>query len=394
MIKLIFCIFCLLLFPVTAFSAAISLPHYESYESRSIDSDINDGNCLGWDTNDSRDNCWAQVKDTYTARYGDNYAQYGCQWYAKAANDPLDDDSARIDSVWEGWRDPSGDYGCNELNVNDGSEYWVGWSVYIPEGYEVERYAHMLAQLHTNDEVTLSISYGSSVQGMRVKNRVWDPIEEESDQYTVEFLDWEAYKGQWIDLVAHWRLYHEDNANATMELYANGIKVQDRNGKANVGIVDGADDQLPVFYFNCYSWAYLQVSGYTASEASFQYDTDHIRETNFDEFRFYEQIGGSGDSNYCDVAPPIWAAIPTVDALGDNVPTNFTLTYSGYVDHRDDLQNCFDRTTTQIQIDEQGGDWSSLVYDSSTAGETSQAIAGLSPGVQYQVRVRHIGDRQ
>jgi hypothetical protein len=122
------------------------------------------------------------------------------------------------------------------------------------------------------------------------------------------------------------------------------------------------------------------------------------RDVRFDAFHYKKltDVTGNGDSeapgHYCEVASEIRAATPTITTPSQgatDVALDFTAEFSAYADHRTDAQSCFDSNATHIQIDEDGGDWSSLVFEYNGTPVSSKQVTGLSDNDVYQIRVRH-----
>ena len=112
-----------------------------------------------------------------------------------------------------------------------------------------------------------------------------------------------------------------------------------------------------------------------------------------DEIRINEYATGQG-AHYCAVAPPIVAKKVTINYPTESqsgLATTFDVTYDAYDVSRTDAQSCFSASKMEIEIDENGGDWGDLAYDS---GQISYAVSphevsGLLDNTNYQLRKRH-----
>lgn len=381
--------FLVLLFPVVVSAANIDLPYYRSFESDPVDLDFDDGNCKGLDVPHPgiTDYCTIKVRDDYPARYGDQYLEMRCEYKSVSTREKT---MRAGNMTFEGFRDGNS---CHEMRTNDNTEYWFGWSNYIPRDYMDELFKHAVFQVGTDSppSVTSTIQYGAGPDGAPVATdstwTIWNRSDDGHDSNT--FGDWHNEKGKWVDWVVHVVWHDNDHTNAKWEVYQNGVIQHNRNGLENV-----VENGKPILSFCNYNWAYSDDLDAKANIS--HWDVPHHRATYMDEFRFYEQIGGSGEYGYCDACPPIVAEQPAISYPSSNdsmIPTNYTLAYGGYIENRSDPQNCFSYSTTHIQIDENGGDWSSLAYESTSASETLKEITGLAASTQYQVRVRHKSKR-
>jgi hypothetical protein len=104
------------------------------------------GNARGFDVNlNYSDNGYSTVEDyssdSITARYGDQYWKLGT-----TIDDcgTIFDDAYKEYGTWEGW---NGGSPSNIMHTNDGTEYWIGFSLWIPSDYYLERYHSGVFQL-------------------------------------------------------------------------------------------------------------------------------------------------------------------------------------------------------------------------------------------------------
>jgi hypothetical protein len=380
---------------------------YESFESYATNTNYDpdhDGNSDGveyfrFDVNDqgyanNGNNLVLSTEESITARYGDKYFK---MYVTIDDCDTIYEDAYKTYATLESPELTSNLY----FNSNDGTEYWIGYSLWIPSDYYLERYHSGVYQLFdgSNGAQLLVKTFGTDDQ---TTDGGWDyNVNYSATSGSGElFESWEGDKGSWVDIVFQFVLYDEDNANARMNFYKNGVVSAIRpNGQDNIE----TDSTKVYFDFVQYNSGFANCNGLTAEQCEayvYQCAVDPFvafeRALWIDEFRF--KYASMGENSYCDVAPPIWSSAPTITnpTQGETgISLTETLTYGAYADHRTDGQSCFDRTTTEIQIDEDGGDWSTLVYHNTNAGATSQVLLGttLDAGTTYQMRVRHISLR-
>ncbi len=275
-------------------------------------------------------------------------------------------------------------------DYNDGTEYWVGMSYYIPvnNGFEEGGGVMMFQFLGGGSDHNIRLSSPSVAYGSMPNYQIGYRQDNSTSGWGKDSgISMSSTEGTWLDVVVQWVPYTYDNTNATIKMWINGQNVLDKVGKQTFKTSSGG----PWFQFILYNkGCYPQFDCLTNCKDADDGPVEDWRVLRIDEIRFTENTMGTKE--YCLVAPPIWAAKPSISYPSNgaiNIPSSFTATYSGYVDHRNDPQNCFSYTKTQIQIDEQGGDWSTPVYDSGEINaQTSNSISGLS-SQQYQMRVRH-----
>jgi hypothetical protein len=375
-----------------AYSANVSLPYHNSFENAAVDKKFDEGNGKGLDVNDNpAANCSAYVRNDYPARHGKNYLEFSCFYDA----DGRRDDAVRVDMTFEGYQ--NGGYKGSSMRIDDGTEYWISWSNYIPQDYPANYYSHQIAQITDPSEknngwrILWALRYGGDSQHGRDD---WDGRFDPGtgNRGPTYSQNWSRDKGKWTDWVLHIVWYSSDNPKARWELYKDGAKVFSHNGKKNT--YPGAMPFLTPG--NLYQSEYRSRNQQPSSKYIRWFDKDHTRSTYFDEFRFLE--GNIGKYDYCDASPPITPAQPniTTPANGQkDLPTDFSVTFSGYTDSIADKKNCFAFKKSQVQIDEVGGNWSTPVYDSGEINaERSHRVSGLSPSKRYQIRVRHKSQRK
>jgi hypothetical protein len=376
---MIFCIF--LLFPVFIYAANISLPYYRSFESDEGDEPnrtLDDGDCRGLDQMKNWDYCDAKVRDDYPARYGSKYIELKCDYIDCDQRFEAYRTHLTFEGAWEPYKQ------CHMMRYNDGTEYWIGWSNYIPRDYVGERFAHAFFQIGSSSNNFLFMSYGADEKNLRWKVRNYYNGRMHSN---ILDSDWTDEKGEWTDWVVRAVWYSTDNARAKLEVYMNGVLVYENNGSDNMNPVNGGG----TIAFMNYNLGYGP--GYSCEEGVKQWDKRHYRATYFDEIRIYEQVGGSGSNNYCSAAPPITSTTPKINTPANgvtDVDTSFTAKFSQYSDHRPDPRNCFSKHQMNIQVAESGGNWSNLVYNSGDVKSLNyHKISGLRKNTTYKMRIRH-----
>lgn len=287
------------------------------------------------------------------------------------------------------------------VDIDNGTEYWIGWSQYIPSTEKGQQQRSGLFQINSND-TNLSFIQNFGMAGEQFKLRryygtgssVWN-----------DGGSWEAVRdagGGWIDWVMQIRLYTSNNADARMNIYNNGVnKSADWDGQQNAR----TGSTQPYLIWQNYNWWHCGDTGVgqdtnCADTSEDYHGCDNTGEwegwtRNFiiDEIRIKEYSSGQGD-HYCAVAPAIWPVTPTISYPGDGatgIDTTVTVTYDGYADHRTDAKGCFAYSVTEIQVNEESdGDWTtSLVVDYSGSAETSHEISGLAYNTEYRMRTRH-----
>lgn len=329
-----------------------------------------------------------------TAREGSNLLAYQCEWIecAQQKQSWRQDTSLAIRSGTSSWNQHD--------QIDNNTEYWIGWSYFVPSNYLQERMGHQLCQItdpadagHPN-RIIFGIAMGGGISAdcdPKYANwygrHDWESAKTHRNWRTA----WTNDKGNWVDIVLNIVWYSSNNANAKFEFFMDGVSVYDRGANKNVGF----STSRPVISINMYWPAVTQGNpcgpGDDCGSDSYveNYDQNFWRGTYLDAFRGRE--GAIGTHDYCDVAPAIWSSAPTINtpAASSTQDTAFTASYTGYSDHRTDSQGCFARTSTTVQIDENPADWSGMAYENTSAHQTTQDITGLSENTTYDMRVMH-----
>ena len=384
-----------LLFPISAFA---TFTYTQDFESQTLDQRYPaDGTgCsdnIYWSYTNPKANCDAIIKDDIPARYGTKYLDVFCNWV-----DSTDNEVKKSQRAQTTFGLPSGWSPCNEMKYNDGTEYWFGWSIYIPSDYYEEYYSHMFFEFTTTSmSIPLALYFGGGETQNGTPNHSWRRCAYyDGGLHCGDFSndnDWRDEKGQWVDIVIQARFYTTDNANATIKVWKNGVIQYSRSGGDNTtgGVIFSAPMLYNIYAYPGYAWYDDDPKKWHKACDDGLTSVSKWREVPADELRITE--GSSGTYNYCSVAPPIVAATPSVTYPTPGltgIATTFTSTFSGYSDERSDAQSCFGAYKTQVQVDESGGNWSSLVYDSGSVNSTtSHQVTGLANNTAYQIRVRH-----
>lgn len=431
-----FLILCLFLIPSISFATAIpDWPNfYEGFEDRTVDVEVNDGTgplinagtsfpCQStYGSTYTRDDItprygsqYLSIKQTFGASVGDcgtcdgqaldGYGNKGSRReYVLLIGDELDGNFAGT-GVGYGLDDP-----------DSGTEYWIGWSQYIPSDEKAQIQASGGFQINTDNNLSTIMHWGAEDA---------DPNTDGEFRFTRYYgagspgainsgIDWEDYKGQWVDFVLQYRPYTTDTANARLRYYINGVLITGVfDGKANVRSSGATNPYLVWQNYNYWvcgdttdtNCAQVAEDYYGCDNTgewedwSRNYIIDEIRVSEYDGVTEYNgETQDPSDDNYCDVCPTIIPATPTITYPTDSSTVEMvglSVVYSSYSDERTDVQECFDYEETEVQVDESGGDWSTLVYNTIYPLPTSTPIwANLSDGTSYQVRVRHKNRRQ
>ena len=373
----------------SANAAGVELPYFRGFENDTVGEPLNDPGCAGLYVPDWHSkNCTDFVSDKYPARYGKNYLSLECYYDPSMSMD----DARRIDFIFEGAWSPSSK--CHVMRTDDGTEYWIGWSLYIPEDYEAEYWSHSVMQVidQANNVVVFNMYYGGGVDDEHGRTR-WGGRHDWGTGKTYPTYDesWIDDKGKWTDWVFHVVWYGSDNSSARFELYQNGSLVYSRNSKQNMP-ANGAPILTPVQLYNTLYYTSL----YDQNTVIKNNDIKFKRGVYFDEFRLYE--GKLGEYGYSNAAPPIQPSKPQLVYPKQNatdVPLEVNVSYSAPEDSRVDPQNSFSYSATQIQIDSANGNWTSLVYDSGPVSDkTNHIVKNLANSTQYKIRVRHQSARK
>ena len=384
---------------------AVSTPHaadvwYENFDSETVDQPWSNTTCGTANTIYRNSvvyhssNCSDKIEDDVSDRSNHTTGQYlseYCDWDTAATRNSSRRASLHISGANF---DP-----CNELKTNDDTEYWIAWSIYIPINYYREYCSHMAGQITTDTSFVWAYYYGGD-------NTVGDACESNGNKgyarvrhggsmsYPNWADEWVDHEGVWTDFVLHLVLHNTDDADAISEMWVNGNPVYSYPGVKNMPTGETkAIINLPLLY-NVYNYT----GTYEPPEVWIRwYDENgdtakpEWREEHFDEFRMAEDTIGT--KNYCDVAPPIWAENPSISHPSEgesNLATTFNASFTDFSPHRLDPQGCFPAYKMEVEVDEDGGDWATLIFDSGEVNSSNTiSVTGLSASTTYQMRVRH-----
>jgi hypothetical protein len=351
--------------------------------------------------------CYSAVKSDVPARYGDKYESLYCTVppgecniaSSLTCNETLSSiqgacenftEAYRITGVFRGFQDAT-----NSLQMNWGNEYWFAWSMYIPEGYVGEGGFSHIFQFKSSPDSALGNPF-AYISCFSDSNTFHTGFKNLGASFDIPGLTWFDKRGTWVDMVVHIipTYVGQGNPNGVMDFYVNGVKYvvrESATGLFTSSLNDGYDIEDTYIYFTPHIYNTWIAGTPPTPFDQCTADLGFTREQNYDYFVITEQVAGYYD--YCDVCAPIWAAAPTInyptdDATGVSVSTT-ALTYSVYADHRTDLQSCFSRDHTQVQVQETGGDWTNLIFETLTGGTASTTLSNLSSATTYDVRVRH-----
>lgn len=341
--------------------------------------------------------CHTAVSNLVAPRYGDKYMRTWCTVPEGDCENVWK--AFKVGGVFRGYKSVGG---SKSHTMAYGVDYWIGFSVWIPSDHYEEKSRQMFFQLKGSPDS------GGPLWALWSFDQYNNFDTTGSTSRLLPGLTWFNLKGTWMDVVVHVNpanRYNPPDENSILAVYINGQEFE-MFGPYENNLEGGAwgEGINPYFTPLQYNTAYarMKTQGGNPEDYVFQCDESIVgsptpeftRELSYDQFIFTE--GDPGDYGYCDVCPPIWGAAPSISSPAPaqtEVGTSPTITYNGYEDHRDDLNDCFDRAATIIQIDEYDGDWSSPVYENNNAGETSQVVSNLEADVHYKLRVRHDSTR-
>jgi hypothetical protein len=398
----------------------------DSFEADSVGVYTGQGNCGGgFDLSTFNVNCVAYIRDEasetgISARIGDKYVNIVCTW-------PGEDGSSGGIKIKRAYMYLEGDdmlQGCDNYNVDDGTEYWFAFSFFLKEGAKYGPQGSSIFGIRTQD--TASIGECPEPPGWEVNNfqfgNLYDPLENATITHRAdgvqlgpyEIWDWSANDGEWVDVVVRMRWYTTDDSYARIWFYIDGVLEYGTSGtdKDMDGLMNIADADCTVGRTNIrlYNWWSQRCDVAGVIDCDSCLDTfnpaepctnNFTREIRFDEvaFKRHDVTTGDGDAQanarFCEVTPAIKPIAPVFTyPLNTDVsmPITFTATYSGYTDSRTDTQNCFAYSAdSQIQIALfSDTTYSSPVFESTTAGSTSVSVdSGLGYRQKYRARVRH-----
>ena len=377
-----------ILFIVPCFALAFDFTFYEDVESETKNLDWPISNCyvgnsgtMYWNSTGS-DNCSRIVENSddtgIAARYGNQYLTMYCDLAATWGAYDAPERTGWLFGAENEWT------GCNRPNYNDDTEYWYGWSIYIQSDYvtETTNTDHMVMQFKNSTTIIYALYFGDTLNWHA--RRLYNDI----TTYPIYNEDWEDEKGTWVDFVIHVVWHNTDDADAIFEVWKSGTELESVSGSNTLP----TGQSSPYFNLVLYE-TNISTEGW--------YDiittppgTSRWREFGLDEIRVTE--GAIGTYNYCDVAPPIWAETPSISHPSEgetNLGTTFNASFTDFTAHRVDLQGCYPAYKMEVEVDEDGGDWSTLVFDSDTGGAKDSSntisVTGLSDSTTYQMRVRH-----
>ena len=341
----------------------------------------------------------------HAARYGDKYLRIYADVDADACSTPTKlDDAFKSVMRFYGLEANARPY-VMEMGV----EYWIAFSIYIPDSYVADKYDSLFIQFKAYDTVAGTDILGKPQFTLGTFSINNDISVSRVDWFSIPY-QWQSHDDEWVDVVIHVNpatQYTPPNANSIFDVYINGTRYPIKGAyEANMeggGWNVNSRPTIDPFMYNI-ALAYPTQEGTDTEDACVYCDSAYYtqpspaftRDVVFDSFAISE--GASGTYNYCSVAPPIPPAKPKISsptAGQTDVGTSFTAVYySAYQDSRtDDLQDCFGRDHTEVQLQLSGGDWSSLVWSTDTGGTVSTVLSNLSSGQTYQVRVRNVALR-
>jgi hypothetical protein len=219
--------------PSAKAQASLDIPFYTSFESNEGFHDTAGQTLDDWELYntyrfDANYNGYAdqgfsivcnESTEGYPPRYGNQYWSLGT--YTDSCITILND-SYKVYGVFE---NPNLRSNIN-VDIDDGTEYWVGWSSYIPSDYAVERYRQGMAAFTDGgcSSVNLLMIAWGGTDAIEENGGVFYRLKNDGAYITDGNLadDWKNYRGQWMDFVIHARFYSYDTANAVMEIYFNG----------------------------------------------------------------------------------------------------------------------------------------------------------------------------
>lgn len=171
------------------------------------------------------------------------------------------------------------------------AERWYGFSVYLPEDYEIDPTFELIAQWHGVPDFSLDEPWRSPPLHLATKNgrweisRKWDSrqVQPENDYEGTEQIDLGEYeRGMWTDWVVHVRWSYLENG--VLEIWKDGELVIERVGPNTFNDMFG-----PYFKTGMYKSPY---------ENTPELATTEVRVVFIDEVRL-----GSENATYKDVKP-------------------------------------------------------------------------------------------
>lgn len=358
---------------------------YENFEDETVDTawPYTSGDQL-WDTGAGGD-CEQLVEDDVTPRFGSQYLSLYCDW-TDMATFVSDGGKLRTGTIFHNSNLLDG---TKCMTVNTDTEYWIGFSMYIPVGYIAEYFAHQMIQFYQSGEgPCFSINYGADTDNTAAPGVYRISAWYGTGNHVDKTIDWTQDRGTWVDWVIRAIFYNTDNENAGYTVWRNGVIAYNHYGDNNV--LGGGGTNGPYIEPNIYNIS-ISVYGVSQPEPTAQFRQEHM-----DEFR----VTGANIAtyDYCDVAPPIWGAKPTISYPAEDaedVPVAFTALFDAYSDHHTEGdQNCYTAYQMDVQINESSdGDFTTtLLVDHSdiTSSNQNDIEAGdsLAENTEYIMRVR------
>ncbi len=178
-----------------------------------------------------------------------------------------------------------------KLKFDYDSDYWIGWSVFIPTIWTDDYETNWTTVMQLKQPIG-----GSPILSLNIKGDTWEFVNrrdpnnvtynEGTTDVTVLYRGSTGEdKGRWIDFVVHFRLCETTNCNGVLTIWKNGEEIADRRGRN--AYKRSLEDGGPFLTLNLYKSGWKRKASLV--------DT---RELYFDAVR----IGGA-NSDYESVAP-------------------------------------------------------------------------------------------
>jgi len=179
------------------------------------------------------------------------------------------------------------DNGSHHTFFYPGKEYWIGFSVYIPNDWEIDNKSQEgIFQLHGNgNEDTPSLAFiidgDEWFWSIRWQDEFEAP-ENPNDRVDLGRIKYE--KGEWVDWVMHVKFSYSNNGDGFMQVWKNGKSLFSRKGP------------------NCYNDG-KKIRGPQTGIYKWDWATDHDYSAEMRIIYLDEYTVGGGDSEYDDVVP-------------------------------------------------------------------------------------------